>query len=200
MSQCAPNLQGFVCHQCKPGSFRLLPSRGKCQTCFLQDETGLVLGKILSLTILLFLLFAFVPLLRRIGTAIPSLYSIIPFLQIFALMKAQLGFSWPDISEVLSLPASVFAINLNLSFYECFDIIHNSETKWALLVSVPWCLAAMKLVSWGIGIALLRAGGKFRRWSWINESNQISIRHEYVADSIYAFVSTMIPCAGMRGL
>ena len=78
------------------------------------------------------------------------------------------------------------------SFYECFDIIHDFETKWALLVCVPWCLAAMKLVQWGLGVALLRAGGKFRRWSWITESNQVSIEHEYVADSIYAFTSTMI--------
>ena len=82
------------------------------------------------------------------------------------------------------------------SFYECFDIIHGFEAKWALLVSVPWGLAAMKLGQWGLGIGLLRAGGKFRRWSWINESNRISIRNEYVADSIYAFFSTMIPCAG----
>ena len=112
LSRCAPNLEGFLCNRCKPGTFRLLPSSSTCQACFLQDAPEL--GKILSLAILLFLMFAFVPLFRRIRTAIPSLYSIIPFLQIFALMKAQLGFSWPAISGVLSFPASVFAINLNL--------------------------------------------------------------------------------------
>ena len=91
LSRCAKNLEGFACHKCMPGSFRLLPSWSTCNACFLQDAKWLVLGKILSLTILLFLLFGFVPLIRRIRTAIPSRYSIIPFLQIFALMKAQLG-------------------------------------------------------------------------------------------------------------
>ena len=108
-------------------------------------------------------------------------------------MKDNLGFSWPEITNVLSVPASVFAINLNLSFYECFDILKSFETKWALLVSLPWCLAALKLVQWGLGLALHRAGGKFQRWSRINDSNKIAIRNEYVADSIYAFVATMIP-------
>ena len=101
------------------------------------------------------------------------------------------------------LHAHVATAVIDRSRRQCFDLIHDFETEWALLVSVPWCLAGTKLVQWGLGIALLRAGGKFQHWSWIKESNQISIRHEYVADSIYAFISTMVcsmACSIMCGM
>ena len=193
LSQCGPNLVGFLCHKCKPGSFRLLPSSDTCDACFLQDAKWL--GRIISVAILLFLLFGFYPLVRRLNVAIPSLYCIIPFLQIFALMEARLGFSWPAMASILSVPASVFQLNINLSFYQCFDTVRDFETKWALLVSVPWCLAALTLVKWGLGIALHRAGGKCSQWSWISQSNKTAIRDQYVAETIYAFIATMIPCA-----
>ena len=191
LSQCADSLTGFLCHACKPGTFRWLPSSSTCHACFLQDAPSL--GKFVSVTVLLLVLFAWVPVVRRIKLAIPSLYSLLPFFQIFLLMLS-LGFDWPDMAKWLSVPASVFAINLNLSAHQCFSILPSFATKWALYISVPWCFGALKLAQWVLGNALL-AGNVLQKWSWINASNRIAIRNQYVADIIYVFGATMIPCS-----
>ena len=75
LSQCAESLEGFLCNKCKPGHFRVLPSSSTCRACFLQNAPRL--GKVIALAVIVFLLFAFVPIIREIMKDFPSLYGLL---------------------------------------------------------------------------------------------------------------------------
>ena len=137
-----------------------------------------------------------VDLCCRIKRAIPSLYSLLPFLQLLS-QALKLGFAWPEAAQALTVPASLFDLNLNLSFHQCFLSL-DFASEWALYLSVPWCFGASKLAKWALGNALKSSGGVLQRISWIPDSNKDTVRNEYIADTIFVlgtFASRNLFCA-----
>ena len=108
LSECEPGYEGFMCHKCTADHYRLTSS-SQCDLCPLQSGGTLWLGKILSVLMLLFVLFAWVPFIHRAKIYVPSLYILLPFFQIFGILR-NLSFDWPNLVEGLGVPVSIFGV------------------------------------------------------------------------------------------
>ena len=97
-----------MCHKCTADHYRLTSS-SQCDLCPLQSGGTLWLGKILSVLMLLFVLFAWVQFIHCAKIYVPSLYILLPFFQIFGILR-NLSFDWPDLVEGLGVPVSVFGV------------------------------------------------------------------------------------------
>ena len=108
LSACTEGYKGYMCSACADSFYRLLSSR-PCKPCILQSSHSKWLGKTVSVVVLLFVLFGWVPLIRKAKRYVPSLYTLLPFFQVFTLLRT-LDFDWPTIVSKLGIPLSVFAV------------------------------------------------------------------------------------------
>ena len=117
ISNCAPTLRGFLCAQCDEQHFRWLESESRCHRCPLQREGAeAALGTLISLALLQFAFVYFIFIVRYLLQLVPSLYSILPFLQELTLVDG-MSFDWPLVLD----PAFLAPDDLFLVFRECVD-------------------------------------------------------------------------------
>ena len=219
LSRCRAHLEGFLCHKCSKGYFRSFSGAEECRKCpqFLIDND--FLGKLVSAFLFIVVMFwwamspfhaksamsyqhvistchinRWVPVLRHLNRVIPSLYSILPFLQMVTLIT-QLTFDWPKLLISFVPFFTILNLNLNLTLKDCFLRIPY-RIEWGLFVSVPWCTMCLNLIFWMV-VKLL--GSKMawihRCFNWMaDEKEQTRYKNSLIADVWYVFYATTIPC------
>ena len=88
-----------------------------------------------------------IQLIRFLLRLIPSLYSILPYLQVLTLLDG-MSFDWPGWLKYVFLACTTVALNVNLALPHCFGFFPSLTQEWIAYMLVPWLHLFFSATKW----------------------------------------------------